>query len=75
MKSFIQFAAGTGTMGLIAPCLFGTPFYHWTVFVLIFVGTMYGVAVMQHYWAHRRSSSRMVVRPGASANGVPPMPI
>lgn len=71
MKSFVQFAAGGVAMYVLAPYLFGTPLYHWAVFVPVFVGTMYGVAVLQHYLAHRRSSRRMVVMPGAKARGVP----
>lgn len=74
MKSFIQFAAGVAAMCLLAPLVFETPFNHWAVFVPVFVGTMYGVAVAQHFWAHRRSSRRMVEMPGARASGVPRMP-
>lgn len=75
MKSFIQFVAGGAAMCLVAPFLFETPLYHWSVFVPIFGGTMYGVALLQHYWDHRRSSRRRVERPGASASGVPGKPI
>lgn len=74
MKSFIQFVAGGAAMCLLAPFVFETPFNHWVVFVPVFAGTMYGVAVLQHYWDHRRSSRRMVVRPGARASGAPRMP-
>lgn len=75
MKSFIQFVAGGAAMCLLAPFVFETPFNHWAVFVPVFLGTMYGVAVLQHFLAHRLSSRRMVVTPGAKASGVPKTPI
>lgn len=50
MKKLAQVAVGAGIMFGAAPFLYGTPLNHWAVFVPLFVGSMYGVAVVQHYW-------------------------
>ena len=53
MKKTVQLAVGTIAIFWLAPHTFGTPIHHWMVFVPLFIGSMYGVAVVQHYWAHR----------------------
>lgn len=70
MKTFIQLAVGTAAMVLAAPCLYGTPFNHWMVFLPIFVGAMYATAHVQH-WLHFRYSRRgaAAATPGAKARG------
>lgn len=57
MKKLVQYVAGTAAMLVAAEYLYGTPLYHWMVFVPIFLGTMYGVAVLQHlvHWRARAS--------------------
>ena len=50
----VQFVVGVAAMCIAAPYLFGTPLYHWMVFVPIFVGAMYGTALLQH-WGHWRT--------------------
>jgi len=49
MKKLIQLAAGCAAMFGAAPYLYGTPLYHWMIFVPIFLGTMFLVALLQHY--------------------------
>lgn len=44
-------------MVLIAPPLYGTPLYHWMIFAPVFIGSMYAVALVQH-WFHFRFSRR-----------------
>jgi hypothetical protein len=56
MKKLVQIAVGAGVMFGAAPFLYETPLNHGAVFVPLFLVTMYGVAVVQHYWP--RISSR-----------------
>lgn len=53
-----------------APFLYGTPFNHWMVYLPLYLGTMYGVAVWQF---HRRFSAGRrgadTAMPGASRYG------
>lgn len=65
MQKLVQVAAGAAVMFAVAPFLYGTPFNHWLVFLPIFMGTMYGVALWQF---HRRFSKRGAdtATPGAS---------
>lgn len=58
MKKLVQLSAGSAVIFGIAPLTHGTPLHHWLVFVPLFVGTMYAVAVVQHYWPPRWSMSR-----------------
>jgi hypothetical protein len=55
MKKLVQAAAGGAVMFLLAPHTFGTPLHHWMVYVPLFIGTMYGVALVQHrlHWRPR----------------------
>lgn len=55
MQKFVQFAAGCAVMFGAAPFLHGTPLDHWMVYLPLFAGTMYGVAVLQF---HRRFSGK-----------------
>lgn len=69
MKSLVQLAAGTTAMVWLAPHLFGTPLYHWMIFAPVFIGSMYAVALAQH-WFHLRFSRRGIVgRLGSNPNG------
>ena len=54
MKKLVQLAAGGAVIFGIAPYTYGTPLHHWMVFVPLFVGTMYTVALVQHYVGHWR---------------------
>ena len=53
MKKLVQAAAGAVVIFGLAPLTYGTPLHHWMVYVPLFIGTMYGVALVQHHWAHR----------------------
>ena len=57
MKRLIQLAIGSAVMFGAAPYLYETPFNHWMVFTALFVGSMYSVAVVQH-WIQWRFSRR-----------------
>lgn len=71
MKSLVQFVVGCAAMILLAPPLFGTPLYSWLVFAPVFVGAMYAVALVQH-WFHLRFSRRgVLLTPGNRPNGTP----
>lgn len=54
MKKFIQVAVGLAVTAALAPLTFGTPFNHWMVFAPILIGTMFIVALVQHWLDHRR---------------------
>ncbi len=71
MRKFIQLLAAFSVTLWVAPYLFATPFYHWMVFVPIFAGSMYAVALVQH-WYHWRFSRRGML--GSRPNGTPFMP-
>lgn len=58
MKKLVQVAVGAAVIFGIAPFTDGTPLHHGLVFVSLFIGTMYGVAVVQHYWPLRWSVRR-----------------
>lgn len=75
MKKLIQIVVGGVAMCAVAHLTWETPFHHWMVFTPIFIGTMYGVAVLQAY-AHWRFSRRgaATTTPGASVNGTPRAP-
>lgn len=54
MKKLVQLAVGLAVIFGVAPTLFGTPFNHWMVYVALLVGSMYAVALAQH-WLHWRT--------------------
>jgi protein-S-isoprenylcysteine O-methyltransferase Ste14 len=63
MKAVAQWLVAAGVCVALAPFFYETPLNHWMVWVAIVGGTMYGVAMLQHYWQfrpHRRSSSRRI---------------
>ena len=68
MKKAVQLAAGSAVIFGAAPYLHGTPLYHWMIFVPLFAGTMYAVAVVQH-WLHWRTARRSVSKFGVKARG------
>lgn len=69
MKSFIQVAVAFLLTGWLAHYLHGTPLYHWMVFLPLFVGAMYAVALVQHRLHWRFSRRGRPMTPGARANG------
>lgn len=64
MKKAVQLAVGTAVIFGAAPYLYDTPFYHWMVFVPLFLGAMYATAVVQHlvHWRTRASGKSVGVR-------------
>lgn len=64
MKKAVQLAAGTAAIFGAAPYLYGTPLYHWMIFVPLFLGAMYAVALVQNFihWRTRASVSRFGVK-------------
>lgn len=70
MQKALQLAAGAVAMFLLAPVIYGTPLYHWTVLVPVFVLGMWLTAQVQH-WFHWRASNcgRAARAPGTKANG------
>lgn len=70
MKSIIQVAVAFALTSWLGHYLHGTPLYHWGVFLPLFVGVMYAVALVQHFLHWRGASRRgMPTTPGARAKG------
>lgn len=74
MKSLAQMAVGIAAMVLLAPHVFGTPFNHWMVFAPVFIGSMYAVALVQHWFHWRRSRRGIPGMLGSRPNGIPLAP-
>ena len=67
MQRFVQFVAGVGAMFLAAAFLHETPLNHGGVYVPIFIGTMYAVALVQHRLHWRSVRGKAARTPGAAA--------
>jgi hypothetical protein len=50
MKKLVQIAVGAGVILGLAPFTYGTPLHTGMIYVPLFLGAMYGTAVVQHYW-------------------------